>query len=265
MGIFSFINYDKNGPGVSKDAPQKKRFFLFFELFFRKFKYMVGLNVIYLLLCIPIITIGPATAAITYVFRSFSREEPIFVFNEFWRIFKENFKYGVIVGIVDLILKAALGYSLYFYFVNINQSTFVYIPFILCMAALFMELFTGYYIYMLMVTVNLKLKGLVKNAFMLAMISMKSNIFTLIFSFIVVAPMVLMFPYSIPVIIILGASVPLFIQCFNAYPTIKKYCIDPVLEKEREEKASRGSLDGPDELDEVIFQDTVGNEEKKQH
>ena len=34
----------KEGPGVSKDAPEKKRFFLFFELYFRKFWKMIELN-----------------------------------------------------------------------------------------------------------------------------------------------------------------------------------------------------------------------------
>ena len=36
MGLFT-PNYTKEGPGVEKNAPQKKRFFVFFEIYFRKF------------------------------------------------------------------------------------------------------------------------------------------------------------------------------------------------------------------------------------
>ena len=39
MSIFN--RYLKEGPGVEKDAPQKHRFFLFFELFGRKFTKLI--------------------------------------------------------------------------------------------------------------------------------------------------------------------------------------------------------------------------------
>ncbi len=262
MGLFS-VNYDKNGPGVSKNAPQKKRFFLFFEIYFRKFKYILGLNVLYLALCIPIITIGPATAAITHVYKSFTREEPIFIWSEFWRIFKENFKYGALLGIIELAVKGILGYSIYFYLVNLDGSTFVWVPFILCITALFMVSFTGYYAYMLLITVNLSFKGIIKNAFMLGMISTKSSIITAVSSIVIMGALILMIPYTLPVMVVFGVSTVLFIQCFNAYPTIKKYCIDPIEEQKREEEARRRALNGEDELDEVIFTDTVGVEEEE--
>ena len=38
MGLISnMFNYSKPGPGIEKEEQQKRRFFLFFELFFRKF------------------------------------------------------------------------------------------------------------------------------------------------------------------------------------------------------------------------------------
>ena len=39
MGNFLGGMFDptREGPGVSKDGPQKKRFFLFFDIYFRKF------------------------------------------------------------------------------------------------------------------------------------------------------------------------------------------------------------------------------------
>ena len=32
-GFFGLFNYEKEGPGISKNAPQKKTFIVFFETF----------------------------------------------------------------------------------------------------------------------------------------------------------------------------------------------------------------------------------------
>lgn len=52
----SFITKDsKPGPGVAKDAPEKRRFFLFFELLGAKIGKLIGLNFIYILFLIPLL------------------------------------------------------------------------------------------------------------------------------------------------------------------------------------------------------------------
>ncbi len=53
MGLFN--NYLKEGPGVEKDAPEKHRFFLFFELFGRKPGKLIQLNMIYAITLIPLV------------------------------------------------------------------------------------------------------------------------------------------------------------------------------------------------------------------
>ena len=45
----------KPGKGIEKDAPEKRRFFLFFELFFGKFFKLVTVNVIYFITLLPLI------------------------------------------------------------------------------------------------------------------------------------------------------------------------------------------------------------------
>jgi uncharacterized membrane protein YesL len=52
MGLFN--GYLKEGPGVSKNAPQKTRFFLFFELFGRKISKLIKLNMMYFACLIPL-------------------------------------------------------------------------------------------------------------------------------------------------------------------------------------------------------------------
>lgn len=52
-GFFGIGDYTKEGKGVDKNAPKKRGFFAFFELFFRKFWRLIKLNLIYILACVP--------------------------------------------------------------------------------------------------------------------------------------------------------------------------------------------------------------------
>ena len=52
MGLFG-QNYNAEGPGVSKDAAEKRGFFAFFELYGRKFTSLVKVNLIYFVLILP--------------------------------------------------------------------------------------------------------------------------------------------------------------------------------------------------------------------
>ena len=46
MGLFSRSEYIKAGPGISKNAPEKKPFFQFTELYFRKIGKLVKVNLL---------------------------------------------------------------------------------------------------------------------------------------------------------------------------------------------------------------------------
>ena len=53
-----FFNFEKEGPGVSKDGPKKKGIFLFFELLGRKIGMFCKLNMLYFLISIPMIAVS---------------------------------------------------------------------------------------------------------------------------------------------------------------------------------------------------------------
>ena len=57
MGLFG-ANYTKPGPGIDKDAPQKKWIFRFIEIFARKFGKLTQLNMLAILVGIPFIAIA---------------------------------------------------------------------------------------------------------------------------------------------------------------------------------------------------------------
>lgn len=73
---------------------------------------MLFVSVVYILLCLPIVTIGPASTALYYAIVKVIRRERGYIFREFFRSFKLNFKKGAIIGILLAIAFVILGFDL---------------------------------------------------------------------------------------------------------------------------------------------------------
>ena len=65
---------------------------------------MVCLNVLWLICCIPIVTIGASTTALYTVMLKMVRNEEGYIFRGFFKAFKSNFKQSTIIWIVILLL-----------------------------------------------------------------------------------------------------------------------------------------------------------------
>jgi len=69
---------------------------------------MVFLSFIWFVCCLPVITIGPSTAAMCFVAMKLARKEDIRVIQTFFKSFKVNFKQGIILTLIFLIVGAIL-------------------------------------------------------------------------------------------------------------------------------------------------------------
>ena len=243
-GLFGmFTNYSKPGPGIEKNGLQKHRFFLFFEIFFRKFWKMIQLNLLYFACCIPIVTIGAATAGYTYVLRNYSREENVFLVSDFFDNFKKNWKMSSVVFFISLLVWAVLGYAFMFY--NANQNVFdpvlriIAISVVLCLSFIFLCM--QYYMYLLLVTFKVTFKQMVKNSFIFAIVGLWRNLLaTIILALLIIAEIVLViitYPVSILFVALIFLSLNGFVVMFIVYPLVKKHMIDPITDKENPEES----------------------------
>ena len=76
--------------------------------FLAKLGDMFILNVLYLVCCIPVITIGAATTALYYNTLKMAENRESYVWREFLRTFKENFKQATIIWMFILVIGAVL-------------------------------------------------------------------------------------------------------------------------------------------------------------
>ena len=239
MGLFSH-DYSKEGPGIRKDAPKKKAFFVFFETFFRNFWKFITINLVYVLLSLPIVTQGMASAGITNVARNTARDKHSFGLSDFFETIRKNWKQSLAVGIINTIITAVIGFAVYIYYgscINAEtQSIFntVGLAISLSMAAIFAM--AKFYIYTLMITFDFSIKTLYKNSFKFVFVSLWKNLLCgiiLLAVYAVYVAVFFLFPYWAVLfieIIIAVLTLPAFrfllIQFFT-FGSIKKYIIDP--------------------------------------
>lgn len=256
MGLFG--NYENAGPGIPKSELEKKGFFKFWEIYFRKFWNLILLNLIFLLFCLPIVTIGPAVAGITKVTRNYTQERPTFLWHEFIKTFKSCFKQSFIMGLIDIVFVVAAFVAIPVYNSMAQENSFFYIPFILTLSMIFIFLMMHFYIYLMIVSTNLSLGKIVKNSFILVSLGLKNSIFTLLSIFFIVGLLFLFLPYSSFLMPFIPFSMVALVVSFNCFPVIRKYVIQPYYEQ-RGEESPEFDFKKPNS-EEALFEDKGGQE-----
>lgn len=71
------------------------------------------LNVLWLLCCIPIVTIGPSTTALYYAMINLVRGEESYVSRDFLRSFRRDFKKSLLVGLLLMAVGGFLAMDIY--------------------------------------------------------------------------------------------------------------------------------------------------------
>ena len=264
MSIFGLHDYEKAGSGISKNAPKKKPFFAFIELYFRKFWKLIQLNIITFLFCIPIVTIGPALAGMTKVLRNFTLEKNSFIFHDFWKGFTQNLKQSIPVGLLDLLFTVSAMAALKVY-PELYNSTGSAVYIVLCVISVSFALtilMMNFYIMPMIVATNLSFANIIKNSFYLTCVALKKNVITLLLvAVIVIILYVSVFLHVTTLIIVPFWPITFigFIIMFNSYPQIQKYVIDPYYEEKGEINPEYGYLN-PLDPEETVFVDKGGEE-----
>ncbi len=92
-----FKSFNREGKGVSKDAPNKKRFFLFFELLWRHVFPIIGVNFIYFVIIFPLILF-----LFMYIFQTMGIEVDVIASNSLFKVsswffnFPDWLKFGLV-------------------------------------------------------------------------------------------------------------------------------------------------------------------------
>ena len=286
-GFFGLFNYNKEGPGVEKNAPKKRAFIVFFEIYGRKFWNLFYANLLFLLTNLPIVTRGLADVGLTKITRNYAREKHAFVKEDFFETVKRNWKQALSVSIINLLVTALLIFNVYYYFIGLypeflglfgadvsNLTPLVptlFDYFVIFLTAFGYMIFTWmkYYIPLMVVTFKFDNKTLYMNAFKFAIVGFKQNMLisvVLIALYFLVTVVCLSVAWQVAVLILIIVSLflpsfrSLLIQ-FTIFPLVQRLIIDPYYKEHPEaDKQLRRDLnldveETEAEKEEAVFDD----------
>ena len=189
---------------------------------------------IVLLLGFVVLTWGWQTVGGTYNLRSLVRGDSCFVWSDYFYAIKRNLKQGFFMGLIDVAVLSVLLFDWYYFSAMAGLTFFHSALYFATLILLVIYVFMRFYIYLMMITFDLSIKKLLKNALIFAAVGFKRNIMALIGIVAVAAlNLFLIFPslsigFTLPIILpfLYLPALAGFMATYAAYPNIKVYMID---------------------------------------
>ncbi len=212
------------------DKPPKRGLARFFEIVFHEFWQLIHLNVVFLLFCIPVVTIGPAVAGMTAVLTSMVRDQPRMLFAKFWDTLKRELKRSL-----QLALIGALAFGIV---ICAAFAALRFLPPLVCymvLPALFLVLvflsMTWLYVFPLSVNTMLSVRHVLRNARLLAVICARHALPAVFLCGIICAVTLLYFPFSLPFLLFIVPAFCGLIGTFAAWAGIRDHVVGEALAK----------------------------------
>lgn len=183
-----------------------------------KFADLMLLNVITMICCIPIITIGPAITAMHYVLLKLYRNEGGYLMRNYFKSFKENFRQSTVLGLIYVAIAAVVVVDI-IYIRRVPDVSLV-IEVVVIVAAV-LSAFSYVWVFPLQCRYENKIRTTVKNSFMVGALNFPKSIMMILISF---APiLVLMWTNAaVPVVFLLGLALPAYVQAMLYSPVFDK-------------------------------------------
>lgn len=189
-----------------------------------------------------VVTWGWQSVGATYVARGLVRGDPVFIISDYFYAIKKNLKQGFFLGLFDISIMSLLIFDfLYLYSTSVGVMSEILLFVVAGM--LIMYLIMRKYIYLMLITFDIKITKIFKNALIFTVLGIKRNLVGGAGSLLLMAVNLALgfwalninfiVPLMLPLLYYMGTS--LYISAYSSYPVIDKYMIAPYKKPEPEE------------------------------
>ncbi len=176
-----------------------------------------------------------------YILRGLVRGDAVFVFSDFFYGIKRNFKQGFFFGLLDAVISLVLVFDIVYYSGTVGAFWLDVLFWILTAIAVLYMIMRPY-IYLMLITFNMKLRKMLKNALIFSALGIKRNIMAALGILVLVGLHLLLMILFLPKVIItlilpilyIFAAIG-FMMVYAAYPIIHRYMIEPYRKAHQEE------------------------------
>ena len=192
--------------------------------FFSRVFDIVVLNFLFIICCIPVVTIGASLTAMYSITLKMVRNEESHIIRGFLKAFKQNFRQGTIIGMLAIIITLFITVDLRI--IGIIGDDRLKVLQVLCYIVAIWGYIIFLYAFPLLARFENTIKEVFKNSFVLSIVNFKCTILFILLN----VPFILMLFYSglsmillFTILIICGFSALALIQSFIFYKVFEKY------------------------------------------
>lgn len=208
---------------------------------------LMWLNILTLICCIPIVTVGAAFTSMHYVALKIVRNEESYITRSFFKSFKTNFRQATLIWLLILLIAAVLGGD--YYIITKSGIQFSSVLVILIMAAAVLVICTTLYVFPVLAKFDNTIMGTIRNAFIMSILQLPKTVVMFVMAFF---PLIiyLVSLRLIPIIFLFGFSLPAYASAMLYNKFFKKLEDQLLSEQEPAPEVS------PEE-DERVFHDEI--------
>ncbi len=178
--------------------------------------------VFFLLSLLLAFTLGISAVGATYLHRNMVRGPPVFLLSHYVGAVKRNLKQTLIFGAIDFLIIGVLVYDVAFFRVNSMSGVTTGIILAAIVFIILLYFLVRTYIYTMIVTFDMPIRKMFKNALILSVVGFKRNL-----AYLLGAALILLFNYALLVVYFpLGIILP-FMIIPSAITFLGEYCIFP--------------------------------------
>ena len=198
-----------------------------------------------------VITFGWQNIGAAYIVRNMVRGEAVFVWSDYFYAIKRNLKQGFFLGLIDAVILFTLGFDISYFWGRGGTFT-LDVGFYLTIALIVLYFLMRFYIYLLIVTFDLSIYKILKNALIFSLLGFKRNIMGVLGIALITALHVMLLlllistplsglPIILPFLWYMAAVT--FTSAYAAYPVIDRYMIAPYVNQEEEEETEEAPIE----------------------
>ncbi|MCM1190367.1 MAG: DUF624 domain-containing protein [bacterium] len=166
---------------------------------------LMWLNVLTLICCLPIVTVGASLTAMNYMALKIARNEECYITRGFFKSFKENFKQATLIWLILLLVTAVLVGD--FIIMRTSGMEFGTLFRGVIMAIALLVVFTALYVFPVLAKFENTVFRTIKNAFMMSVMQFPKTLLMIILYLIPIAVFIFVIQLM-PLSLLFGLSAP---------------------------------------------------------
>ena len=211
-------------PEGDEASPEKTGLSRFLEIMGNHCGALLKVNLLFLLGCIPVVTIPLSLFALNRAVRRMVLGQPVRCFRDCWETFRRDWRRGYLAFLLTALPLGCAGYGMWFYLDYAASSPLLFLPVLVCSTIFLVTLLSSGCLYGLLDS-GKSVKECVRLALLAGVAKPLRTVPAALCSYGLPAAAVLLFPLSGLYLLLIGFSLPCLLGNFYLR-TVLQQCID---------------------------------------